>query len=164
FIQCGAETSFFETGNLLRGKGHCVSYFSMQDERNVPTEYAPYFVSHIDYETPGWRNKVKAAGRLLYSFEARRKLNSLIVQERPDVAHLNNIYHQISPSILHTLKEHGIPTVMTLRDYKIVCASYLMRTKKGICEACRNGRYYQAFVKGCVKDSEAKSLLNTLEM
>jgi glycosyltransferase involved in cell wall biosynthesis len=160
----GAESSFFITADLLRRKGHNVIFFSMQDERNDPSEYERYFVSNVDYEKPGVKNKIDAAIKLLYSYEAKNKIEQLIKREKPDIAHLNNIYHQISPSIIHGLKKFNIPVVMTLRDYKLVCASYNMLVQGKACEACKDGKYYHCFLKGCVKGSKAKSLLNTIEM
>ena len=160
----GAENSFFQTAKLLERYGHSISFFSMQDERNLPTEYSRYFVSRVEYDKPGVGQSIKAAGRLLYSWESRRNIERLIQDQKPDLAHLNNIYHQISPSILHSLKKFCVPVVMTLRDYKIVCASYSMIADGKICEACKDGRHYQCFLKKCVKDSRVKSLLNTLEM
>jgi len=53
---------------------------------------------------------------------------------------------------------------MTMHDYKLVCASYSMLSNGKSCESCKNGRYHFCFRKKCVKDSWAKSLLNTVEM
>jgi glycosyltransferase involved in cell wall biosynthesis len=39
-----------------------------------------------------------------------------------------------------------------------------MLSDNRICEACKGGRYYNAFLKGCVKDSKTKSFLGMLEM
>jgi len=121
-------------------------------------------MSNVEYDKPSFRQNVKAAGRLLYSWEARSNIERLLQNQKPDLAHLNNIYHQISPSIIHTLRKHKIPIVMSLRDFKLVCASYSMLANGKICELCKGGRYYQCFLKSCVKDSRAKSLLNTAEM
>lgn len=164
FIKGGADNSFFATADMLQQHGHNVRFFSMEDEQNFPTEFAGYFVSNVNYENPSVYGRAKAAGRLLYSFEARKNLSRLLNDYPVDIAHLNSIYHQISPSIVDTLAERGIPSVMTLRDYKIVCASYLMLDKVGICEACKGNKYYNIFRRRCVKNSGAKSLLNMAEM
>jgi glycosyltransferase involved in cell wall biosynthesis len=108
--------------------------------------------------------KISSSIRLLYSWEAKRKIEALIKREKPDIAHLHNIYHQISPSVIHSLKKHHIPMVMTLHDYKQVCASYMMLAGGKTCEACRGGKFFHCFLKKCVKDSWIKSLLSTLEM
>jgi glycosyltransferase involved in cell wall biosynthesis len=164
YLKGGAEVSFFETAKLLESKGHKVIFFSMQHPHNFSSEYEKYFVSNVDYENDGFKIKIDASLKLLYSFEAKRKIKELIEKEKPDIAHLNNIYHQISPSILHSLKKFRIPMIMTLRDYKIICASYSMLNNGSVCEACKNGRYYNCFFRGCVKNSRTKSLLNTIEM
>lgn len=164
FVKGGAETVFFETSKLLEKKGHKIIYFAMKHPLNISSIYDKYFVSNIDYEKGGFLNNLKAACNLIYSIEAKRKMEILIKEEKPDIAHLHNIYHQLSPSILYALKKNKIPVVLTLHDYKSVCASYLMFHGGKICEACKNGMYYNCFLKGCVKNSRAKSLLNTIEM
>lgn len=160
----GGEYSLFRSSDVLQKKGHEVMYFSMQHPRNVKTEYEKYFISNVDYEKSGFINEMKCSLRLLYSFEARKNIDTLLRHKRPDIAHLHNIYHQISPSILHSLKKYKVPIVMTLHDYKIVCAAYVLLSGGKICEACKNGKYYNCLLNKCVKDSRLKSILNTFEM
>lgn len=164
FHKGGAEISFFETAKLLENKGYKVIFFSMRHSQNYSSEYEKYFVSNVDYDKKGFRYEMAISLKLLYSFEAKRKIEELIEREKPDMAHLNNIYHQISPSILHSLRKFRIPMIMTLRDYKMVCASYSMLNNGSVCDVCKDGRYYNCFFRGCVKNSRAKSLLNTIEM
>lgn len=164
FLKGGAETIFFDTARLLEKQGHRVVFFSMAHERNECSEYEKYFVSKVDYDKTGFRNALSCSGRLLYSFEARKKIEALIAAEKPDIAHLHNIYHQISPSILHSLRKFHIPVVMTLHDYKISCAQYLMMAQGRPCEACINNTYYHCFLKNCIGGSHLRSLLNTIEM
>jgi len=164
YLKGGAETSFFQTAKLLEDKGHKVIFISMIHPRNLPSIYEKHFVSNVNYEQGNLIDNINASLKILYSFEARRKIEKLIKDKKPDIAHLNNIYHQISPSILHSLKRFDIPVIMSLRDFKLVCASYSMLCDGKICEVCKAGRYYNCFFRGCVKNSKAKSLLNTIEM
>ncbi len=161
----GSEISFFETAKLLEERGHKVVFFAMEHPDNLPSSYAKFFVSRVDYEGDGSVfEKVKVAERLLYSFESKRKIRSLIEEEKIDIVHLNNIHHQISPSILHTFKNFNLPLVMSLRDYKMVCPTYSLLAKGTLCDRCRGGKYYWCFLNHCSKDSYLKSALNTLEM
>lgn len=164
FPKGGAETVFLDWAEMLRRHGHKTVEFSMFHKRNLPSEYEKYFITNVDYERKDLAHQMAIAIKLLYSFEAKIKIGQIISDTKPDLAHLNNIYHQISPSILHSIKKHGLPVVMSLHDCKLVCASYLMLSKGRICEACKGGRYYQCFLKKCVKDSRMKSLLSTMEM
>ena len=164
YLKGGAEQVMFDTADILLEKGHEVSFFSMEHPNNKTTEYSNYFVSNVDFNRREIAHAGKAAMRILYSFEAKQNIDRLIQTFRPDIAHLHNIYHQISPSIIHSLKKAGVPIVMTLHDYKVVCASYSMLADGSICEACRYQKYYYCFYRSCVKASRKKSLLNTVEM
>jgi glycosyltransferase involved in cell wall biosynthesis len=90
-------------------------------------------------------------------------LAALLDAEPVDLAHIHNIYHQISPSILPLLKQRGLPVIMTLHDWKLICPNYRLYRQGKICEACKGQRYYQAVAKKCVMESRAASLLNCLE-
>lgn len=160
----GAESVFFNTAKLLEEKGHRVSFFSMKDARNFPTEYGEYFVSNVDYDRRDLINAFKVAPKVLFSLEAAKKMERLIRDERPEIAHLHNIYHQLSPSILYPLKKRGIPVVMSLHDYKMTCGSYLLFFNGSLCEACAGGRYYNCLAASCLKGSCLKSGLAMLEM
>ena len=151
-------------GELLRSKGHEVTYWGMDHPENPEYPYKDLFVSHMDYEGAGGGGALKAAANILYSFEAKKKIAELLKHIRPDIVHLHNFAHQISPSILDVLRREWIPCVMTMHDYKLVCAAYTLLSHGKVCERCSGGRYYQCFSQGCVKDSKAKSLINTIEM
>lgn len=101
---------------------------------------------------------------MLYSTQAKRNITRLIQKEKPDIAHLHNIYHQISPSIIDGLKNYRIPIVMTLHDFKLTCPVYTHLSHGEICEECRLGRYYKVVAKRCTKGSFTKSMVNMVEM
>lgn len=162
----GDAISTLATGKLLIEKGHEVYYWGMNHPDNTEYPFKNYFVSYIDYnKRMGITGKLKAALRILYSFEAKKRLGELLKEIKVDIVHLNNFAHQISPSILHVTEKYKIPVVMTMHDYKMVCPSYLLMTPNlKPCERCSNGRYYNAFVYKCTKGSRFKSLINMLEM
>lgn len=163
FPKGGDAIAFFGTAGLLKKHGHEPLFFSMQDPRNLPSPFSKYFVSNKDLEGGG-AGRLKAAADILYSFEAKKKIKRLIEDERPDIAHLHNICHQISPSIIDALKKKSIPVVMTLHDYKLTCPVYTLFHGGAACEECAGGRYYRAFSNRCTKGSAVKSAINVLEM
>lgn len=161
----GDAISTLNTGRLLSAKGHEVVYWGMDHPDNPEYPYQPYFIKNADYDKAnGTVEKIRLAANLLYSFEAKQKIEKVIKEIKPDIIHLNNYAHQISPSILHAIHNLRLPVVATLHDFKYVCASYLMMNKERICEKCKNGRYFRCLTSKCIKNSTAKSLLNTVEM
>jgi len=161
----GAEIVMFETARLLVEHNHQVAFFSMHHPLNLPSEYSPFFVSTVDFNNlSSFPYKIKAAGRVFYSLEARKKLKALIEREKPDLVHLHNIYHQISPSIIDEIKRWDIPLVMTAHDHKLVCPTYTCLLNGKECALCSRGRYYRCLWHRCTKGSVGMSLVNTLEM
>ena len=165
YLYGGAEQYFLDWNELLRRKGHEAIPFAMSHEKNLSTPYADYFVSPIRFfdakrRSPPW----KTVGRVLYSLEARRKISRLVKQRRPDIAHLHNIAHQLSPSILQPLKDFGVPVIQTMHDYKLICPTYRLLSHGELCERCKGGRFYHAALQRCNRGSLAASTLNSVEM
>jgi len=161
----GSEAVFFDTADLLRKKGHAVAFFAMRNARNGDTPYAEFFVPEVVFGNGlALRKKIGAAARVLYSREAKRCVERLIEREKPDLVHLHNIYHQISPSILHSFRKYNLPVVMTLHDYKMACPTYNLLLDGKVCERCRRGRYYRCLAVKCRDGSLPASLVSTLEM
>lgn len=160
----GADKYFLDLSRALEKAGHEVAVFSMAHPKNIPSPFSQYFVSQINFNKGGWRDKLRAPGRIIYSFEAKRKFKKLIVDFKPDIIHIHNIYHQISPSILDIAKKFKIPVIMHLHDYKLICPNYQLFADGKICEACKPRKYYRCTQKRCFKGSLLKSFLATIEM
>ena len=147
---------------LMRSKGHEVALFSMADPRGEPTAYDHNFVPHIDFKAKaGWWQKMRAAGHAIYSPEARRRMRAMIAEFRPDVAHVRNIYHHLSPSILWELKAQRVPVVYHPNDFKLLCPSYNLVSHGEACEACKGGAFWHAPQQKCYPGLGAQLTLMT---
>lgn len=162
YLKGGSEKVYFSTKDLLEKNGHQVICFSMKDKRNVASDQEKYFVPNVDFGST--RHWFKKSLRYLYYPEAARRLEALIEAEKPDIAHLHNISHQLSPSILKPLRAHGIPIVQTLHDYQLICPNYHLYTHGEPCERCKKHKYYNAVLNNCIHCSRPKSALAALEL
>lgn len=146
----GSERVFFQEREFCKNNGVSVVDFSMQDERNCDSPFSGYFVDKVDYDSvKGISGKLKTARSFIHSGEAVRKIEQLVEKERPDIAHLHNIYHQLTPSIIPALKRHGVKVVLTLHDYKLICPSYLALDKGRICTACNGASFWLPLSRHC---------------
>jgi glycosyltransferase involved in cell wall biosynthesis len=159
YLRGGSERYLFDVSSGLKKLGHQVVNFSMKDGRNWPSEQSRYFAESVAFERFSWLS----LWRFIYNRQAMRRLERLLLAEKPDIAHLHNIAHQLTPGIIKVLKKHGVPVIQTLHDYKLICPNYRLFAQGSHCESCRHGHYYQCTLKACVKDSRAKSFLATLE-
>ena len=160
----GADIVYLEHAALFERLGWQTAYFAMQHPKNLPSEWSEYFVEEIelgnDYPLAA---KVGKSLKAIYSFEAQRKLQRLLQRFEPTIAHLHNIYHHISPSILSTLRESGTPVVLTAHDLKIACPNYRMLSGNEICERCKGGRFHNVVIQRCVHDSRLASTIVAIE-
>jgi len=163
----GASNYFLYLSELLESKGHTVIPFSIENPKNLKTPFSKYFVSNVELNDPSkvsFLNKLKGIGRIFYSFEAKKKMEHLIKEEKPDIIHIHNIYHHISPSILVVAKKYKIPVVMTLHDYKLIVPNYSMFYRGAVHEEDCKGWYLSCIKNKCQKDSLSQSIVLTLEM
>ncbi|MCU7848061.1 MAG: glycosyltransferase family 4 protein [Candidatus Thiodiazotropha sp. (ex Lucinoma kastoroae)] len=160
----GSEAVFFDEMDLLRRKGHQVIPFSMKNKYNIDTQYEKYFIEEIDYSRTDIGSRLSNAAKVLYSFDARSKMKQLLAGHRFDVAHFHIFQHQISPSVFGPLAQHGVPLILTLHDLKPICPNYKMYVDGGVCEACKDRRFYHSTLRRCNKNSLMNSAINTLEM
>ncbi|MBI2426329.1 MAG: glycosyltransferase family 4 protein [Candidatus Kerfeldbacteria bacterium] len=126
----GADQYMLELSQALKERGHTVVPFAMAHPENLPTSWSQFFPSFVETENmSGIKSGFKTLGRLFYSREAQQKLEALLAEFTPDVAHVHNIYHQLSPSLLTTLAKHHIPIVLTAHDHKLVSPLYTLEER-----------------------------------
>lgn len=164
FIRGGADRVYFNTGNLLHEHQHEVRYFSSKHQDNEPVEHSEYFVSINDNRKTNFIQKVTGVKDYLYNKNAFKKLNELLEEYRPDIAHLHLFYGGLSGSILKALKNHNIPVVQTLHDYRLLCpANAFLDSDNQICEKCKNKSYYQCATNKCLEGNLFYSSILSME-
>ena len=159
----GSEAYYFALADLLRENNHEVIPFSMKDNKNYETKYSKYFIENISYENMGIKEKAINGAKLIYSFEAKKKVKNIVNDNTPDIAHLHIFQHQLSPSILKEIKKNGTYVVNTVHDLKVICPNYKMLNDGEICEKCKSDKFINCFKSKCIKGSTVNSMLNTIE-
>lgn len=163
FNKGGAETVCFNTGKMLEEHGHKVVYFTLKWENNNPSSYSKYFPESKETRR-GPLKQVKNMINYFYHFEAAHKIEQLIGDEKPDIAHIHLMWGQVTPSIFPVLKKYNIPILFTVHDYRIVCPAYTFRNGKGqICEECQGKHFYKCFANTCTKGSKLMSAVMAAE-
>ena len=98
--------------------------------------------------------------KLIYNFEAKKNIEQLIRDEKPDIAHIGLLHRQITFSVVDVLKKYNIPIVMHLHELTAVCPCYTMLRPDGtICSDCATKGYWNCVKNKCMKRSRTKSLL-----
>ncbi len=164
YLKGGAERYTFELSKILERNGDAVIPFSMRSGKNLPSHYDRFFVSEVFTDRARFdREGLRTAGRMLWSFEAAKKFSALCAAFPPDVLHVHNIYHQISPSILAVAEQRGIPAVMTVHDYHLISPNYGLYDQGVIVEPSVAHPYWDTLRRKLIGGSTLKSALSAFE-
>ena len=87
----------------------------------------------------------------------------MVEEVRPDVAHVHHVFERLTSSVLDALRRCGVPTVMTLHDYKPVCPDYRLYTEGAPCTRCLSGRYVEVVRRRCLEGSRWRSVAAAAE-
>jgi len=162
----------FNVKAKLEEKGHEVVPFSVRSDKNLETEYSPYFVSPIggddqvyfeDYKkTP--KTVFQLLSRSFYSLKVKSLIKKIIRETNPDVVYILHFINKLSPSVIKGAKEMGKRVVVRLSDYFLLCPRFDFMYESQVCEDCLTSGYMSCVKKKCVKDSTMASLIRVLSM
>ena len=161
----GAEGYMLDLADLQLRAGHEVAFFGMQHPENDRAS-AGRPPAHVEFEPapPGPAARAALLGRMVWSTSARSGMDRALAEFRPDVVHAHNIYHQLSPSVVHAARKRGVPVVLTMHDYKLVCPTYRFLDRGRICTACVEGGPWQAARRGCKDGQRVASAVAAVEV
>ncbi len=172
FLSAGPEKYMFGLIEVLERHGHEVIPFSVRNSHNVRTKYEKYFAEPIgggdkvfysEYKK-GPRTIMQMLGREFYSIHVKRKLDSLIKETKPDIAYVLHHYNKLSPSVIDACRNNGIPVVMRLSDFFLVCPESHFYRDGGVCEECAKHSLFRAVRHRCVKGSLVLSTIKALAL
>lgn len=132
----GEDAMFDNTVVLLRQKGEEVITFT-KDSKQI---------------APGMGGKLHAFASGIYSRTSAREIVRLIERVHPDVAHFHNVYPLISGSAIAACRHAGVPVVLSVHSYRLICPIGTLLCHGNVCERCVSGREYWCVINNCRSD------------
>ncbi len=160
----GSESYMLYLAEHLKNTGHEVEFFGMFDENNTVGNSVGMYTQNMDFHSKGLARFLYPF-KIIFSFEAKRKIMQVIDDFKPDIVHMNNINFQLTPSIIYGVKKKGVPLVQTVHDYQMICPNHLLYNfdKNIPCEKCINGSYINCIKNKCIHGSTVKSIIGVIE-
>lgn len=132
-------------------------YGKYSGEESVVDQMAAMWIEHghqvvqLRMSTAGSRDSL--VGKIhvflagLYSPKGVREMRRTLKAERPDVVNVHNLFPFISPAALFECKKAGVPVVMTVHNFRLICPTglFMRREKLANC-AWRRGTNWDAYV------------------
>ncbi len=140
YRQGGGEDSVARSdASLLRAAGHEV-------------------VEHATENPPGRVGAAAALALSSWNPVAASELSGIVAGADFDIAHVHNTWYRLSPAVFSTLRKHGIPTVMTVHNYRLICANALLYRNGSSCTECVGTHPWRGVKYRCYRDSYVASL------
>jgi len=105
----GEDTVFHQEAALLRSHGHEVEQLTFSNT-----------------EVSSFKEKLQAALGVVYNPKSAGLISQKISAFKPEVVHVHNFFPLVSPAVFAVCYRHGIPVVMTLHNYRLICPSALL--------------------------------------
>src|SRR5579862_4499548 len=108
-------------------------------------------------------DKLSALGRLalpkniIWSAGTRREFSALLEREHPDLVHVHNTFVMVSPSVYAACRDHGVPVVQTLHNFRLLCPGATLYRDGHICEDCLTGSLWNSVRNSCYRGSKSAS-------
>lgn len=168
FISGGAERYFLSLMDSLQKRGIETIPFSVNYPRTLPTPYQKYFLPPLlkdgaakiaNQENFSWSEKWALAKQAVYSRPAFEAVKRICREHRPDAAYFLNFNNHISPSAIDACADAGIPVVMRMSDFNLVCSSNMYYRDGHPCMDCKKG-FQHALLHRCVQGSFMKTAVS----
>lgn len=72
----------------------------------------------------------------IWCVSSRRMMREALRTFKPDLVHIHNLYPFISPAVLPLCHRAGVPVIMTVHNYRLICPSGLFLRDGKPCENC----------------------------
>lgn len=139
----GENVVFEQERDLLTEHGHEVKTFTTSNEEIVELGYA---------------QQALAALEVPWSVRLYRRFRALLRDFRPQIVHFHSVFPRPSPSVLWACKREGIPSVMTIHNFRIACANGLLFRDGHVCEDCLGGTTWSGIRHGCYTSSVLRTV------
>jgi glycosyltransferase involved in cell wall biosynthesis len=160
----GDSTYALSLTQLLESDGHQVIPLAMRHPDNLPSRWDRWFIPWVDYrQHQANRQRLHQLRHFAFTPTAKRSINSLIRQTQPDILHLQNIHHHLTPSIIEPARRASVPVVWTLHDYELICPNGLLFRNGRPCLDCKGHQYFKAVQHRCKRDNLALSTMAAVE-
>ena len=139
-VHGGEEEVFRREADLLEGAGHEVTRHT--------AENAALFR----------RGPAAAVCAMIWNTDAARDVARLVAERRAEIVHVHNFFAALSPTILTAAHDAGAAVVLTLHNFRLLCANAMLLRDQAPCERCVGlPLAWPGMIHGCYRGSRLQS-------
>lgn len=137
----GEEAVVDKMSEMFKSHGHEVMFYRKTTEG----------------ERDSLSGKIKGFFSGIYSPSGVEGMRKALEQYKPDIVNVHNLYPFISPAALFECRKAGVPVIMTIHNFRLICPTGLFMRNGLPCETClEKGNEWS-----CIRYNCEKSLLKS---
>jgi glycosyltransferase involved in cell wall biosynthesis len=140
-IPGGEDSVVREELSVLKNNGVDVKLFSVSND-----------------DIRGMSGKIASAVQAVYNPRARHRLAKQLAEFLPDVVHVHNFFPLLSPSIFDACQDAGVPSVLTLHNFRILSPAALLHPQEIVRKHSLRDSCWWSVPKGIYRNSVAGTL------
>jgi len=133
----GEDLVFHSETRMLKSFGHDVGLY----ER------------HNNEIKPDILSRSRHLASLRFSKRSFNEIQQLVRTFRPDVAHFHNTFFVMTPSVFYACQQEGVPVVLSLHNFRLMCLNGLFFRDNHPCEDCLQGSRMSGIFHRCYRGS-----------
>jgi glycosyltransferase involved in cell wall biosynthesis len=99
----------------------------------------------------------------VYNVQSANRIDAMIRFFKPDVIHVHNFFPLVSPSVFFVAAKFGVPVIVTLHNYRLICPSYSLYHDGKIYEKSIHKVFpVDAVLKGVYRESKIQTASTVL--
>lgn len=136
----GEDESREQEMAMLRAQGHRVSEYVV-DNRDLPKS-----------------NYLSAGFRSVWNRVEHDRMRDFLREMRPDILKVDNYFPLLSPAIFDAAKSEGVATLLSMRNYRVICPAATLYRDGATCTECVGQRFATPAIRHrCYRDSFLQS-------
>lgn len=100
---------------------------------------------------------LQSAAKTLWSYKVGNLVREAVTDFKPDVIHIHNTHYELGPATFWAARGTGVPTILTVHNYRLMCSNALFMRDARPCELCIKGAHWNAVRYRCYRESQAAS-------
>lgn len=140
YLEKGGEDEVVSSEiKMLKDFGHSIIFYERSNKEIV--------------KLPFFKKLYFFANDIIWSQSVYKEVKEIVKKEKPDIAHIHNIFVSITPSVYDALSEENIPVVQTLHNYRLLCLNGLFYRDNKICQDCVKLNLIPSLIHRCYRKS-----------
>ena len=118
-------------------------------------EVLDYVLDNAEIKT---ENLVTVGIRSIWNAKEADRVKDLIRSNKPDLVKVDNFFPLLSPSVFAAAKAMGVPTALSVRNYRLICPSANLFREGHVCTTCIGSKVALAAIQHrCYRQSYLQS-------